>query len=125
MSSIYLINVGLDVSAENQQAGRPRKWSASSAASILFSYGARILHETVVESDSEQTVVARVEATEQAIYNAAVYLMQDAIAVFDIEEQEGKLVGPRAAKWGEFDPHYFFCLDGSRLDTQLALEGEA
>jgi len=89
----------------------------------------------VCVSDTEATVVAEValqvapsrSATFQEackpLHHLAVLLGQDCIAIANYYEKygEGALIGPRADKWGEFNPEYFLLLDGSRL-AQPALK---
>ena len=42
-----------------------------------------------------------------AIYEISVALSQDCIAVYNPRTGVGKLIGPAAGKWGEFDLGYF------------------
>lgn len=69
-------------------------------------------------SDTEQTVVfeALIPA-DHSVYAVAEALDQDCIALWDRMGNEGRLVGPRAAKWGDFNPEYFILPNGSRLSN--------
>ena len=121
MSEVFLINVGRE---RNAYLG-PKLNSVETVLSVLELQGIKVLEHVSLESDSEPTVVARVVAPGQYIYEAASRLNQDCIAAWSVDNQYGVLVGPGANKWGEFDPHQFFCLDGARLDEHLGVEGEA
>ena len=68
-------------------------------------------------SDTEITVVAEVEAGESTspFYYLAQVLGQDCIAVYQPDAQKGRLIGPKAEAWGEFNPEFFIQLDGTRL----------
>lgn len=73
----------------------------------------------IVESDTEPTLVARLTAGSNLMnHTFSKNLEQDCIAIYADSINEGRLVGPNAAKWGEFNPEYFFLLDGSRLSDQ-------
>lgn len=69
----------------------------------------------VVESDTELTLVALVtdlmpcgdSNIEPQIAELADTLMQDCIAWYDVDKQEGFLTGQYAEQWGEFDKRYF------------------
>lgn len=100
----------------------------SDASTVLRTLRARGFHHTDAKlhvSNTEETVVAKLESTDapirqvrQQLYYVANDLGQDCIAVlFDdaAGEPEGALIGPRAAAWGEFDPAQFLLLDGTRL----------
>ena len=113
-----LVNIGL---------ARP-DGGHSDASTVFRALRARGFHHTDAKlhvSDSEETVVARLESTDaplrqvrQQLFYVANDLGQDCIAVlFDdaAGEPEGALIGPRAHAWGEFNPAFFLLLDGSRL----------
>jgi hypothetical protein len=52
-------------------------------------------------------------------------LDQDCVALYSTGVGAGFLIGPRASKWGPFNPNYFFLLDGRTLATQIADEVQA
>jgi hypothetical protein len=62
----------------------------------------------VVEAEPEATYIAHVSNwdTDKA-HQLAKALDQDCIAQYDLDECEGKLVGPRAHVWGEFNGAFF------------------
>lgn len=113
-----LINIGL---------ARP-DGRHSDASTVIRALRARGFHHTEAKlhvSNTEETIVAKLESTDapirqvrQQLYYVASDLGQDCIAVlFDdaAGEPVGTLVGPRCHKWGAFDPAQFLLLDGSRL----------
>ena len=74
------------------------------------------------ESDTETTAVVYaddngLDANQVSLIvdRLARKLGQDCIAVYYPEAGHGALVGPNAAKWGEFNPSFFLLRDGSRL----------
>jgi hypothetical protein len=71
----------------------------------------------ICHSDTEITVVAEVEL--ETVNNPVRYLAQilgqDCIAAYIPKVNKGKLIGPKAAEWGEFNPEKFILLDGTRL----------
>lgn len=67
-----------------------------------------IYHSRVDTSGTEETIVAIVEdegKTCELLHEICQLLKQDCIAVFDGEN--GELIGPNAAKWGQFNPEFF------------------
>jgi hypothetical protein len=65
-------------------------------------------HE-VMQSTSEQTSVIVLDCyvDDALLLVLCEQLQQDAIAAFDTVEGTGRVVGPRASEWGEFNPDYF------------------
>lgn len=60
------------------------------------------------DADSEATMVCFVErANPEKIYQLAEMLGQDCIAVYNLNNCVGRLIGPDAASWGEFNRDYF------------------
>lgn len=86
-----------------------------------------VLQHSVQHSETEITVVAEVERrgnilnTANAIFILAELLGQECIAVYNCSSAQGALIGPRADKWGDFNPEYFVMLDGRRMN-QPALQ---
>ncbi len=71
-------------------------------------------------SDSEYTHIVQLprELSHRELRDLAIVLDQDAIAQWD--GRHGMLAGPRADKWGPFNPAYFLTLDGDRLSESIA-----
>ena len=112
-----ILNVGLNVGATTTIA-------ADVAEQIVVANGFLIHRKTLVQSDTEPTLVCEVSADPlapdakqaKAAFSAiAEDLQQDCIALYSEDIKAGALVGPRAAKWGRFNPEFFFGLDGQRL----------
>lgn len=75
----------------------------------------------LVQSGTEPTVVVEVDGPAPAAgYVLAQRLGQDCIAVWHPDTEVGRLIGPHAAAWGEFNPEFFLLLDGSILSTTVA-----
>ena len=108
----FYINVGLQA---NGRDIRP-----ADARAVLRACGLPIVQSNVLCSDSEPTLIAIVQVEqfvlEAAINNVCEALDQDCIAVMDMTTRQGRLIGPRAAAWGTFNPAYFLTLTGRRLN---------
>lgn len=82
-----------------------------------------VVQHAVQQSDTEPTLVVEVERrgniinTANAIFILAELLDQECIAVYNCSSQMGALIGPKADKWGAFNPDYFVMLDGSRMSN--------
>lgn len=113
-NTVCMLNIGLNV--EDEQGNVIDVLKPSVVFNLLAAYGIQNLHTVQHDSDSEPTLVIRcVAPSTDAIYALAMVLGQDCIAVWNVEQQAGELIGPRADKWGRFDPARFLLLDGSRL----------
>lgn len=113
-----IINIGLAVGPNGTTGNIGTGTALRELAQAGFTINAHALHH----SETELTVVAhcdiQVEAPSTFInpaYLVAYILGQDCIAVYVPATGRGRLVGPRAAAWGEFDPAQFIQLDGTRL----------
>jgi len=121
MNKTLTLNVGMDI--ESTEA-----LSAQVIREILAANGLLLGRQSVVQSDTEKTLVVEVtpgpEITSAARMHAALFLSaqdlrQDCIAVWSEQTRSGGLVGPRASKWGAFNPEFFFTLDGRRLSATV------
>jgi hypothetical protein len=109
----YLLNIGV-AREGNSNIG---------VGTVLRELGAigAIIGHTVQHSETEVTVVALVQipgTTQHAgneIFHLANLLGQECIAVYNMATETGALIGPRADKWGAFNPDFFLLCDGSKL----------
>jgi len=108
---IIELNIGLDV-AGSLNTNRQRDSRAEFAREAI-AYRAQILGARRAVSTTEDTLVLSVEtdgseaSLYHAVYNLATQLSQDCIAVYQVEADNGALIGPNAAAWGEFNPEFF------------------
>lgn len=117
-----LLNIGL------RDDRAQRVIPADDAFAALARRGLVVLDSARVDSDTEPTLVALIEApyqwgprtTHEEIFGIAEALGQDAIGAYGQLAGWGSLIGPRAAAWGSFNPALFFLLDGTRLANSLA-----
>lgn len=107
-----LVNIGLDV-AGTRNTVQERVERANLAYMILRTlYTEReLISVEYRNSESEPTMVLQILDT---VENAKTFfwylsrdLRQDCIALVDDNGQNGVLVGPKAEKWGEFNPEFF------------------
>lgn len=116
----FILNIGLN-------AGATETIAADVAKQVVAANEFLITKSAIVQSDTEPTLVCEVQALTrspslvlQFLYQIAIDLDQDCIAVYREATRKGVLIGPRAADWGEFNPEFFFTLDGSRLAQTVA-----
>lgn len=114
----YVLNIGL--ANLPVEAGLPPGSCVNYVAIQLREHGLNPVASKVVISDSEPTLVVHVESgysyvpAAVRIGHLSVALGQDCIAVV-LPDGTGALIGPRHEAWGEFNPEFFFLLDGTRL----------
>ena len=118
--AVVLLNIGL------RDAADTRDISVHEALRALRKRDVGIFDAVTVQSDTERTLVIRgvTHASMYDVHAVAADLEQDCIAVWNIGEQSGELIGPNWSSWGRFDPSRFFVLDGERLDSALEAEGQ-
>jgi hypothetical protein len=113
----YILNIGLAVEGK-------KNLTVSEVLDACVDFDIEVINYAVFESDSEPTLVAKVSKVPgvcTSVNYASISLGQDCIGVYSPATNTGALIGPRADKWGEFNPEYFLLLDGSRL-SQPALK---
>lgn len=84
-----------------------------------------------VESQTEPTLLVQLDGgpefdLDDVLYfigRTATYLRQDCIAVYLPHNNTGTLCGPRAEKWGPFNPALFILEDGRTVADLQAKEG--
>jgi len=97
--------------------------TAARVVAELFHAGFQVQAHAVFQSDTEPTVVAIVKPVDfmqdERLFSVAIELGQDCIAVYDLDLAKGRLIGPKADEWGEFNGDYFIKFDGGRLSTPV------
>lgn len=124
-----ILNIGLDGVPADKSFTNGRPNPATVARALTAVQAVRALNfkltpgnSRVLESNTEKTLVAIVDHdgdVVDAVYQLAEKLNQEAIAVWWPARAEGKLIGPKAEAWGEFDPAQFLMPDGRRLSAML------
>jgi len=94
------------------------------ARSLVRAHFGEPIISNVVQSDTEPTLVTEVEHRNDVpighiVYRIAHALGQDCIATWLPGQEKGRLVGPNAKQWGEFNADYFLMPGGERLSEQL------
>lgn len=106
---MLILNIGLrrnDGTEINEQAVR----------AALIGRVRAVVYCGTFASDTEPTavyVVAELNTTQA--YRLAETLWQDCIAIYDVRTERGRLVGPKADAWGDFDPARFIGPRGGKL----------
>lgn len=96
-----LINIGL-----NTNTGGEIDLAMINAA--LDDYAIEDYGHRIEPSVEEATYIAHVANwSDDKAFAIAQQLEQDCIAQYDLSECKGKLVGPKAAAWREFEPRLF------------------
>ena len=112
----YVLNIGLETSLNFDTEAY--KLTSEQVFQALRDKFLEVHYYTTAESASEETLIVTVSdmlgvgflqhaGIENEVLELSQELMQDCIAVYDITEGRGQLVGDYAAEWGEFDPQYF------------------
>ncbi len=110
---MILLNIGEDTATG-------QKVTVEKVLAALHLAGALPMDITGHFSDSEYTHIVRLprELEGREVRELAIVLEQDAVAQWN--DMEGMLAGPRADRWGPFNPDYFLTLDGDRLSESFA-----
>ena len=105
--------------------GSGRQWFPAEVLEMLGHHGIKVLEHEVAESDTEQTLIVLTgegNVTDRNVDHLCKRLHQDCVAISaplgtqgpDVLHADGRLVGPKAASWGTFDPRRFI-LPSSRI----------
>lgn len=65
---------------------------------------------TLGKTNEPTLIVHALDINEMQVYDISESLGQDCIAVYDLHECSGKLIGPKADQWGSFNADYFSVL---------------
>lgn len=116
----FILNIGLESQATSLISAHVAREIVSANEFLVTNY-------SVGESDTEPTLVCEVMPLKtdlrqiaQDVYQIAVDLRQDCVAVYVPLTGKGVLMGPRAERWGPFNPARFVTLDGQRLSKEQA-----
>ena len=104
--------------------------AANTVLQALANHGFFVRTSEALESDTEPTLIVVADwglttyckvdvSLADAVHKVAELTGQDCIATWLPERKEGRLIGPRAAAWGAFNPEFFITPSGDRLATPL------
>lgn len=129
-----ILNIGLDgipadLSYTNGVLNPLVARQALTAVQALRREGFVVKHAVKHLSDSEPPLVVTAEFGNSPLHGlgsgvnatfgqAAKALNQDCIAAYSPFTVRGRLIGPKAEAWGEFNPAMFIMPDGTRLSAQ-------
>ena len=106
----YLLNIGMAVT------GKPD--NTRGALMIALANQGLLPVSTVYHfSQTEETAVLQfdVKPTAKQVNGLCRELSQESIAFVELPSGQGKLYGPKAKKWGPFNPGYFIMPNGAPL----------
>jgi len=103
------LNIGLD-----DPSGGPRL-SVDEVLKAVKKAGGEVISSSVYASDTEPTLVVKLKTKldDKSATKLSTDLGQESIAQ-RFDDETGKIHGPQAEKWGEFDPKFFITSDGRR-----------
>lgn len=106
----YTLNIGCDVPGR----ATPLK-PVDVVRAVACHFPDSALNHFVAQSATEKTCIINIalrddNEIEATLYALAVFLGQDCIAIRDALGV-GKLIGPKATEWGDFNPDYFLTGD--------------
>ena len=124
-----ILNIGLDVSRPTGVIGNVATDLIPFTEVIRALPTWHIADLRLLQSHTEKTLVVELDTTHEWILTLvntlALRFDQDCIGVYNRVTGEGRLIGPRADKWGAFNPSYFFLTDGRSLAAHLLETGYA
>ena len=103
------LNIGL-----KDPAGGP-DLKVSDVLKAVKDAGGEVVNSSVYESNTEPTLVVKLKTKldDKSADKLSSDLGQESIAQ-RFDDETGKLYGPQAEKWGDFNPEFFVTLDGRR-----------
>lgn len=102
------LNIGMKV-------GKSGKLTTKQITDSLKKFGAKLVKKTIKNSGTEPTMIVRLSKplSEVDLMSLSKLLKQEAIP--QLSNGKGIMAGPKAAKWGDFNPEYFLNFDGKPL----------
>jgi len=95
-----IINIGLKA--------KGRKVPIHMVQDALAHVDVDVVDWNVMHHEPEDTFVARLNRADAGkIHTLSCLLDQDCIALYDLDECKGALIGPNVDDWGEFNAEYF------------------
>jgi hypothetical protein len=89
----------------------------------MLHLGFEVLDFKLFQSDSEPTAVVTIRGSLSffQVYDLAIFLKQDCIAIYDPVSKKGFLEGPQSLQYLPFDAAFFLMPDSRRLSEHLNL----
>lgn len=110
MKNTFVLNIGLNTSTNYTDT--IEQLSIEQVLQAIKDCFLKLESYKIAQSYTEQTIVATVtpllgDCVYTEVELLADRLMQDCIAVYNVADQSGELVGEYADAWGSFDSKYF------------------
>lgn len=116
------LNIGLEVA----NGGNSLYARSARAVKAMRALAGWATYDLLARSNTEETLVMVCHVTPEdmfdfhaAVYELAVEIKQDCIAVYNATRLSGALIGPNAAAWGEFNPEFFIRYDESEGPAKI------
>ena len=112
--------VGADVNIGLADPNGGADLDPNAVLAAIRDIGGDVIGSVIHTSATEPTLVVKLKTKldEDAAYKLSEALGQEAIAQ-SFEDGTGKLYGPKAANWGEYNPDFFVTADGQRASETL------
>lgn len=113
-----IFNIGLET---KDAAGNVGLLDAEAVCEFIHGLTNCGFYGALHESRTEPTLVLEFDYAElrenigltKLAYRICERFHQDCVAVYNTGLEAGQLIGPRAEAWGDFNPEYFFLVDGT------------
>lgn len=113
-----IFNIGLET---KDAAGNVGLLDVEAVCEFIHELTSCGFYGALLESRTEPTLVLEFDYAElrehASITDVALEVCerfnQDCVAVYNTALEAGQLIGPRAEAWGDFNPEYFFLVDGT------------
>lgn len=102
------LNIGMKV-------GKSGKLTTKQITDGLKKFGAKLVKKTIKNSGTEPTMIVRLSKPLSEVDLMALSKLLKQEAIPQLSNGQGIMIGPKAAKWGDFNPEYFLNFSGKPL----------